>query len=237
MKITLQHKVIILAKENDMPTQLDLKQIERRAFRSTYQDGLWDMYYGLIVICIAIFVYRPATGYSPLNIILAISAIAVAYVFFWVGKKFIILPRMGQVQFGSQRMKRRLTLIIVLSVVVLIQVFLVSLQLLAWVNPEMGARFSSLIPDRNIMDLIVASIGAMIVGPSMILVAYFKDFPRGYYIAIMMMLAVFIMIYLNQPIYPIIIGGLIVLPGLVLFVRFLQKYPLPREESPHEHAG
>ena len=42
------------------------------------------------------------------------------------------------------------------------------------------------------------------------------------------------MIYLNQPIYPIIIGALIVLPGVVLFVRFLQKYPLHREEAPHE---
>jgi uncharacterized membrane protein YgaE (UPF0421/DUF939 family) len=87
------------------------------------------------------------------------------------------------------------------------------------------------------MDLVVDSIGALIVGPSMILVAYFRDFPRGYFIAVMIALAVFLMVYLNQPVYPIVIGGLIVLPGLVLFVRFLQKYPLPREESPHEHAG
>jgi len=141
---------------------------------------------------------------------------------------------MGQVQFGAQRKKRRLTLIIVLSVVVLIQVVLVSLQLLAWANPEVGTRFNSLIRDRNVMDLIVASVGALIVGPSMILVAYFRDFPRGYFIAVMIALAVFLMIYLNQPVYPIIIGALITLPGLVLFVRFLQKYPLPRGEPPHE---
>jgi hypothetical protein len=220
-----------------MSTQLDLKQIERKAFRSTYQDGLWDVYFGLIVICMSIFVYRPATGYSPVNIVLALSAMAAAYSLFWAGKKFITLPRMGQVQFGAQRKKRRLTLIIVLSVVVLIQVVLVSLQLLAWANPEVGARFNSLIRNRNVMDLVVASIGALIVGPSMILVAYFRDFPRGYFIAVMIALAVFLMIYLNQPIYPIIIGALITLPGMVLFVRFLQKYPLPRGEPPHEHAG
>jgi hypothetical protein len=220
-----------------MSTQLDLKQIERKAFRSTYQDGLWDVYFGLIVICMSIFVYRPATGYSPVNIVLALSAMAAAYSLFWAGKKFITLPRMGQVQFGAQRKKRRFTLIIVLSVVVLIQVVLVSLQLLAWANPEVGARFNSLIRNRNVMDLVVASIGALIVGPSMILVAYFRDFPRGYFIAVMIALAVFLMIYLNQPIYPIIIGALITLPGMVLFVRFLQKYPLPRGEPPHEHAG
>jgi hypothetical protein len=217
-----------------MTLQMNLKELERKAFRSTFQDGLWDLYYGLIVICMSIFVYRPATGYSPVNIVLALSAMAAAHFLLWAGKKFITLPRMGQVQFGAQRRKRSLTLIIVLSIVVLIQVVLVSFQLLAWANPEVGARLSSLIPERNVMDLVVASIGALIVGPSMILVAFFKDFPRGYFIAIMIALAVFLMIYLNQPIYPIVIGILIAFPGVVLFGRFLHKYPLHREEAPRE---
>ncbi len=217
-----------------MNTQLNLKEPERKAFRATYQDGLWDLYFGLIVICMAIFVYRPATGYSPVNIVLALSAMAGAYSLFLAGKKYITLPRMGQVQFGEQREKRKRTLVIVLSVVVLIQVALVVFQLLTWANPELGAKLESILPNRTGMDLLVASVGALFVGPSMIVVAYFKDFPRGYFIAIMIALAVFLMIYLNQPIYPIVIGGLIALPGLVLFVRFLQKYPLRREEAPHE---
>jgi len=62
------------------------------------------------------------------------------------------------------------------------------------------------------------------------LVAYFKDFPRGYFIASTIDLAVFLMLFLNQPVYPIIIGILIALPGLVLFVRFLKKYPLYKED-------
>ncbi|MFH1523411.1 MAG: hypothetical protein ABIF04_00430 [Chloroflexota bacterium] len=214
--------------------QLNLKELERKAFRSTYQDGLRDLYYGLIVICVSIFVYRPASGYSPLNIVLAMSAMGVAYALFWAGKKFITLPRMGQVQFGTRRKKRKLTLVIVLGVVVLIQIVFLVFQLLAWANPELGAKLNGFIQERNIMDLAVASIGALFVGPSMVLVAYFTDFPRGYYIATLFSLAVFLMIYLNQPIYPIIIGVLISLPGLVLFVRFLQKYPLLREESHHE---
>ena len=35
------------------------------------------------------------------------------------------------------------------------------------------------------------------------------------FIAVMMAIAVFLMIYLNQPIYPIIIGILIAVPGVV----------------------
>jgi hypothetical protein len=50
----------------------------------------------------------------------------------------------------------------------------------------------------------------------------------------MMALAVFLAIYLNQPIYPIFIGILIAVPGVVLFLRFLKKYPLHREKANHD---
>jgi hypothetical protein len=214
--------------------QINLKELERKAFRSTYQDGLWDLYYGLIVTCMSIFVYRPESGYSPLNIVLAMSAMGAAYILFWAGKKFITLPRMGQVKFGARRKKRRLTMVIALSITVLIQVAFFVFTLLVWSNPELGAKLKGIIPDGNVMDLVVASVGALFVGPSMVLVAYFTDFPRGYFIALMMALAVFLMILLNRPIYAIIIGVVIALPGVVLFVRFLQKYPLHRQEMPHE---
>ena len=217
-----------------MSTQLNLKEIERKAFRSTYQDGLLDLEFGLVVICMSIFIYRPASGYSPINIILAVCAIAAANLLFWAGKKYITLPRMGQVRFGLQRARRKRTMVIVMSVIVLIQVVLLVLQFLALAKPESAVNITRLMPARARMDLLVASIGALIVLPGMGLIAYFTDFPRGYYIAIMMALAVFLMIYLNQPIYPIIIGGLIILPGVVLFVRFLKTYPLQKKDASYE---
>jgi len=220
-----------------MSAQLDLEQIERKAFRSMYQDGLWDVYFGLMVISMAMFMFRPIGGYSPVNILLLVSGFGVSYLVFWLGKKFVTLPRMGQVKFGEVRKRRKRTLMIILCAVVLIQASFVLFQVLAWLTPDVRESLNSILLERRLMDLIVASLGALFIGPSMMLIAYFKDFPRGYYIAVMMMLAVFLMIYLNRPIYPILIGGLIALPGLALFVRFLRKYPLPREESPHEHAG
>jgi hypothetical protein len=218
-----------------MSTQLNLKEIELRAFRSTYEDGLWDIYFGLIVICMSIFIYRPASGYSPTNTILAVLAMSVAYGLFWAAKKYITVPRMGQVEFGAKRQKRKLTLTIVLGVVVLVQVAFLAFQAAAWANPNLGAHLNEFLSERDVMDLAVASVGTLFVCPSMILIAYFIDFTRGYFIAIMFSLAVFLMIYLNQPFYPIIIGVLIALPGAVLLVRFLRKYPLRREEAaPHE---
>ena len=214
--------------------QISLKELELKAFRSTYQDGLWDLYFGLIIISMSVFLYRPATGYRPLNILLMLAAMAVAYTLFWAGKRFITLPRMGQVKFGEKRARRKKTMILVLGVVVLIQVALLVIQFVGWRNPEFGAKLNIFLQENNAMGLAVATLGSLFVGPSMILVAYFLDFPRGYFIAVMFALAVFLTIYLNQPIYPIIIGILIAVPGVVLFLRFLKKYPLHREKADHE---
>jgi hypothetical protein len=217
-----------------MSTQLDLKEIERKAFRSTYEDGLWDIYFGLIVICMSIFIYRPASGYSPMNIILMVLTMSVAYSLFWAAKKYITVPRMGQVKFGDIRRKKRTTMVMVLSFVVLAQLFMLGLTTLGWLDPEAGARVNGFLKGQDLMDLTVALIGSLFVVSGMTLTAYFSDFPRGYFIAAMMALAVFLMIYLNQPVYPILIGVLMIIPGTVLFFRFLKKYPLPGEAGRDE---
>ncbi len=217
-----------------MSTQLDLKEIERKAFRSTYQDGLWDIYLGLVIAAMGIFIYRPEGGYSPANIVLMLALFSLAYALFWAGKRFITLPRMGQVHFGEMRKRRKTRLALALGVVVLIQVVILSLTVMGWLNPQVATKLNTFLQTRDLMDLAVASIGSLIVGVGMILMAFFNDFPRGYYIAIMMSLAVFLMIWLNQPVYALVIGGLTMLPGLVLLVRFLRKYPLPRNEASYE---
>lgn len=214
-----------------MATPINLKEIERRAYRSTFQDGLWDIQAGLIVIGMAIFVYRPETGYSPRNIIMAILTMSGALGLFIAGKKYITLPRIGQVRFGAARQRKKSTLAIVLGVMVLLQVVLLGFTTLGWLNPQTATLINDFLTSHNLMLAAVALIGALMVGTSMIISAFFTDFPRGYYIAVMMSLAVFLMIYFNRPIYPIVIGVLITLPGLILLVRFLKTYPLPTETS------
>ena len=75
-----------------MSQEIDLKQIERKAFRSTYQDGLWDIFFGLVVVSMAIYMYHPEGGYSARNIIGFLVGYGVANLIFWAGKKFITLP-------------------------------------------------------------------------------------------------------------------------------------------------
>jgi Ca2+/Na+ antiporter len=104
-------------------------------------------------------------------------------------------------------------------------------------NPEWRVNINHIPPDQGVLGRLVVLIGALMAGTSMILVAYFVDFLRGYSIAIMVALAVIPIVFLNETIYPINIGSLITLLGTVLFVRFLRKYPRHEEQASHVSDG
>ena len=210
-----------------MSTQLDLKEIERKAVRSTYQDGLLDICISLVVGSMALLMFNVAQDkLSLLYVVLAFLGVLAGQVVYWAGKKFITLPRMGQVKFGETRRQRTKSLTVILIMVVLIQVGIVLLTAGVWAIPAWGDKLQELFPGRGATDLLVATVGALFVGPSMMAIAYFTDFPRGYYIALVMSLGVFLMIWLWQPLIQVGAAILIFIPGLVLFVRFLRQYPL-----------
>jgi len=219
-----------------MSTLLNLKEIESKAFRSAHQDGLWDIYIGGIILSMALMV-SPYEGelFLESRIVFYILALCAASMIFWGGKKFITVPRLGQVKFGPRRKRRNLTLAIVLGSIVVMHTLLVIGSVLFWRNPEWAARLGIAEMDADLERLLVAVIGGLMVGPSMILIAYFTEFMRGYYIAFIMSLAVVTMIWFGQPVYLIVSGLLVLIPGVVLFIRFLRQYPLRREELRHDN--
>jgi len=210
-----------------MSTQLNLKEIERKAFRSTHQDGLLDICIGLVFGSMALPMFIVVQDASPgFYLVLSFLGVCAGELVFWAGKKFITLPRMGQVKFGEIRRKRNKTLALILVVVVLIQVGIVLLTAGAWAIPALGDQLQELFPGRRASDLLVSAVGALFVGPSMMAIAFFTDFPRGYYIALVLSLGVFLMIWFWQPLIQVGAAILVLIPGLVMFVRFLRRYPL-----------
>ncbi len=215
-----------------MLNQLNLKEIEKRAFRATYQDGLLDINMGGIVACMAYMQTLTDSEETPiLGIVVFVAGMIASSLIFWLGKKYITLPRMGQATFGAQRRRRSRTLATILGFIVALQAAVVIFSVVVWSNPQLQSRFAFLEGEHRAMDLLVASIGAMFVGPSVALIAYFSDFLRGYYISLLMAVGVFLMIFLDQPVYMMVSAALIILPGIVLFVRFLLTHPLPPAEA------
>jgi len=214
---------------------IDLNKLEQKAFSATHQDGLWDIYIGIVVLSMSFLAYQNASEAFPLlRFGLFIVGLGVAYLIRWGGKKYLISPRMGQVKFGPRRQRRKVTLMIILSGIVLMQLVLLAGTIFLSRNPQWASNLGFTHTGRDRERLLVAIIGALIVGPSTTLIAYFNDFLRGYYIAFILSLAVFSLIWFGQPIYLIIAALLIIVPGAILFVRFLCEHPLPPNEINHD---
>jgi len=217
-----------------MPDSLNLKNIEKKAFRSTYQDGLLDINMGGVILCMSFLAYTmDGETNTFLRFGLLIGGLLLFNAIFWGGKKFITIPRLGQVKFSPQRQRRGLIMASVLAAIVLLQVLLLVGTILLWKNPEWATNLGLHTSNKDLERMVVAVIGSLFVGPSMVLLAYFSDFMRGYYIAFITALAVFAWIWFSQPVYLTIAGLLIIIPGVLLFVRFLRVHPLPAEAS-HE---
>jgi hypothetical protein len=208
-----------------MSENLNLKEVERRVYTSTYKDGLWDIYYGLIVIFMSLFVYRPKAGYSALNLLLAFGGIAVSFVLFRLAKKYITAPRIGTFEPGEARKKKNRAMGITLGIFVFCQVILVGASILAWLNPGFSSWLQGIIGEGRVSLFLVSTIASIIVGAGMMIVAAFGDFSRGYYIALLMAAATFLMIFTNRPLLPILVSVFIIIPGVYLLIRFLQQHP------------
>jgi len=212
-----------------MSKNLDLKAIERKAFRSVHQDGLWDIYIGGLLLVLSLMFSVPDSGEGELTtLVLAMLGVAIVFAFFQLGKKYITVPRMGQVRFGPERQKRKITLAWIMGAFVLVTLGMFLYSLYVWNAADAGQVVVSINP--SLERVIVASLAALIAGVSMIVTSYFKEFVRGYYIALLMGFGFFFTILFNMTTPMIVAGTLILVPGLALFVNFLRQHPLPSQE-------
>lgn len=87
-----------------MSENVNLKQIERKAWTSFFQDGLWDILLGLSLLLLGIPDLFPRSFTSELrqNAAYVVFA-ALDLLIFWAGKRFVSVPRMGRVKFGAAR--------------------------------------------------------------------------------------------------------------------------------------
>ena len=216
-----------------MSQNLDLKAIERKAFRSVHQDGLWDIYLGGLMLVLSLFFAIPESGEGELTyMVIALLGVAVVFAVFQLGKKYITTPRMGQVQFGPERQKRKITLGWIMGTYVLVTLGMVLFSLYIW-NRSASGQTVDLALTPSLERVLVALVAALLAGTSTLVISYFREFVRGYYIALLMGLGFFFTLLLDMTIPMIVAGALILVPGLILFVNFLRQHPLPPQEARH----
>jgi hypothetical protein len=209
----------------------NLKELERKAFRSTFQDGLWDLYLGGLLLFIYLINRLPDEAGQPL---LRISIIFLGmmgiYALFWLGKRLITTPRLGRVKFGPERRRKKLTLGLILGIFVLVNLALLALTIILNRDPALREALRTQLPGLQVTRLAMAAFIGLFVGSAIALIAYFNDFPRGYYIACVFAGGFFLTEWLDHPVFFALAAALIILPGVVLLVRFIQEHPLPVEK-------
>ena len=211
-----------------MSANLDLKDLEKRAFRSTFQDGLWDIYLGVLLLLMGGAPLVISLGLESGGWLLAVDValVLLAVVAFWAAKKYITVPRIGQVKFGAKgkARQRRTSLVLFVSVVVGIALLLVQLA-------ARGGR-----ADWALSDLLIPGVWVVNVLVVFGLAAYFMGFERLYLYGILY--AVPVPLWLTSHRWTdidlgvaafAVPAGIMILIGAVSFVRFLRDYPIPAE--------
>ncbi len=218
-----------------MVKDVNLKEIERKAFRSTFQDGLWDLFLGLVLLTLAANALLSDAGISEsLAMAFFVAIQAVVLVGFIAGKKLITVPRMGLVKFGPKR-KRKLTkvrVVLLISALMGAVIFVVAPFSMRnppeWLNPALvlGAAWV-------VNCIVVFSLGA-----------YFLDLPRLYAYGLLFAIPVPTDILLHEladldlTFIAFGVPALVILVvGTVMFVRFLRDYPLPTKEVSNVNAN
>jgi hypothetical protein len=200
-----------------MSYELDMKEIERKAYLSYSEDGLVDIAIGMVILLWGVFLVVEPSGLIGLLGILAMGI-------WYLGKRFITVPRSGIIQ-PSQKMERKMRNL---------TIFLVVLGLIAFggilTGRIIGYPFSSGYA-LGILGLVLA------VGISVL--AYLLNAARLYAYAALVFIAFAGGEILSASITTfdafafsvILAGALILISGLAVLVSFLRKYPLPTLEA------
>ena len=213
-----------------MSQKISLKEAERKAFRTTYNDGLWDIFLGCFFL---IFVIAPFLSTS-----LGDFWSSAVFVPFWglvflvirLIRKHVVTPRVGVVSLGLAR-KTKLAKFTVVMLAVNVIAFILGLVAAFGFGKAPGQIYSITL--------------GMIVLIGFSIAAYFLDFNRLYAYGLLVGVSPLVgewlwtQGYATHHGFPITFGtaaGIMILVGLSVFVRLLRDHPVPQEGIPFEEA-
>ena len=209
-----------------MSQQISLKSAERKVFKTVFEDGLWDVFIGCLVLQFAIAPVLSVRLGDFWSSTVFLPFWGLVFLAIWLIRKNVVTPRIGRVKFGTARKTRLRTFVLVM----------LALNCVAFVLGAISAANFGVVP-----GWVITAIFALIVLNGACIVAYFLDFARLYVYGAMFALSFLVgellYKYLHIPHhgFPVAFGftaTVIILTGLAIFLRFLRNHPLPTVGSP-----
>lgn len=204
-----------------MSQKISLKEAERKAFRTSFDDGLWDIFLGCFFLMFAVAPLLSNRLGDFWSSAIFLPFWALVYLAIRLIRKHVVAPRIGVVKFGPRRQAR---LVKFTASMLIINFVALILGLLA------VATFG------RVPGLTYTIIVGLILLVGLSLAAYFLDFTRLYLYGLLVFLAplvgewLFAQGYVAHHGFPItfgLISSIMILTGMVVFIRFLRENPVP----------
>jgi hypothetical protein len=193
-----------------MNQRIDLKEIERKAYTSYHQDGVIDVTIAFSVFLFSIVMLLDMPWIGGITGILAISV----YAGF---KKLLTVPRIGYVKFPQQRAMRITAVMVVLGFLAFAAGAIVFMETRSQGTPSWVAFLF----DNYMLTIGVAVAALFLLG------GYAFRTKRIYAYALLTLLLFTVGHFIYFPLYYYLaaLGTIIMATGIVLMIRFVQKYP------------
>ena len=203
-----------------MPESLNLKELERKAWQSFQQDGLMEVFLGALLVLAFLAGIAGEQRFFVYIVMLLLGPVL------FLAKRYVTVPRIGQVQFGPKRKanQRLLAVVAVVAVGLTLALMLVAMRGSSWLR------------DNHV--LISFGLGGM-VALVFTAMAYLKDFPRLYIVGLLIGAAFTVTELLDNPAPLLVVGSILFVVGLAILARFVRQYPVPSAGVSHGsgHGG
>jgi hypothetical protein len=208
-----------------MSQKFSLREAERKAFTISFDDGLWDIFLGCFFLEFVIAPFLSERLGDFWSSVIFLPFWGLVYLAIWLIRKYVVKPRIGLVKYGPARtakLKRFTLLILLINIVVFILGVI--------------ALFSFGVFSKQIYPIILGL--TLLVG--FCVAAYFLDFPRLYIYGLLLacspLVGEWLYTYRNASHHgwPITFGitcSIMILTGLIIFIRFLRNNPIPMMET------
>jgi hypothetical protein len=204
-----------------MVTGESLKDIERRAYRSTFQDGFTDIAWACLFL---IFAWIPVLDVVGISRFYAYPFVLVPALIVWLGKRYVTVPRMGAVEFGPARKSHRRYTAIIGIIALLLMLPLIIMM------------FAGGVPARPTWMT-----AGIIAAPAVAIGVILLRFSRMYIYAMLFLFSIvaseFLRAYVARPYESLVAFGipgvLISVYGFYLLFGFMREYPRPGPEVPY----
>jgi len=204
-----------------MSQPISLKEVERKVFRSTVNDGLWDIFLGIFFLEFVIAPYLSESMGDFWSVAVFLPFWAVIYLAIKLIRKKVVEPRIGVVKFGPTRISK-----IKRFSYVMLAFNSIALILGIWAALSFNRTSGEAIPYMFSILLLT--------GFSM--AAFFLEFNRLYVYGLLIAIAPIVgeWLWTNQyathhgwPVTFGVVSGIMILVGLVIFIRLLRSNPVP----------